>query len=271
MDFGMPFLLETPTIEACCRTARSLGLQFVELNASFPQCRPDALSISSLKKLMRVYGVYFTLHMDETFDPFSPNPAIRSMWLKQLRRCLHIAVRLHMPTVNMHIAPGVYITLPTGRVYLHERYPDQYRDALLQLSVTVQSCLYGSATHLCIENTDGWRAHEQQAISQLLTGAHFGLTMDIGHMHVVNGLDEPLYTDHQDRLWHMHVHDALGAHPHLALGDGEIDLAARLRLAEQCGARVVLETKSVEALRQSTHWLQTNMPQMWNQHSSADP
>ena len=42
---------------------------------------------------------------------------------------------------------------------------------------------------------------------------------------------------------------------HLALGDGEIDIAQRLKLAEECGARCVIETKTVAALKQSVLWL----------------
>jgi len=42
---------------------------------------------------------------------------------------------------------------------------------------------------------------------------------------------------------------------HLALGDGKIDLADRLLLAEKSNARCVLETKTIEALKQSVAWL----------------
>ena len=49
----------------------------------------------------------------------------------------------------------------------------------------------------------------------------------------------------------MHGHDAQGSRCHLALGDGDIDLAERFAWAERRGARVVLETKTVAALRAS--------------------
>ena len=61
----------------------------------------------------------------------------------------------------------------------------------------------------------------------------------------------------QDRLLHFHVHDGseYPAKNHLALGDGEIDIADRLRLAEINRARCVLETKTIEALKHSVQWL----------------
>ena len=72
----------------------------------------------------------------------------------------------------------------------------------------------------------------------------------------------PFLTERQDRLIHFHIHDGTEEPPknHLGLGDGEIDLKARLKLAEQRNARCVLETKTITALRQSVRWLHEN----WN-------
>ena len=41
----------------------------------------------------------------------------------------------------------------------------------------------------------------------------------------------------------------------ILLGDGEIDIAQRLKLAGEYGARCVIETKTVAALKQSILWL----------------
>lgn len=56
---------------------------------------------------------------------------------------------------------------------------------------------------------------------------------------------------------HFHIHDGSEIPPknHLALGDGEIDLASRLELAKRRNARCVLETKTIEALKTSVEWL----------------
>ena len=51
MDFGMPFLLECPSIESACALCAKLGLQFVELNLSFPLCNLDALTAQRLNSL----------------------------------------------------------------------------------------------------------------------------------------------------------------------------------------------------------------------------
>lgn len=54
----------------------------------------------------------------------------------------------------------------------------------------------------------------------------------------------------------MHIHDAKGSSNHLALGDGEIDLKQRLGMAHDAGARVVLETKTIDALKKSIQYIE---------------
>ena len=53
----------------------------------------------------------------------------------------------------------------------------------------------------------------------------------------------------------MHMHDALGKKNHLALGTGELELDKYLSLAEDQKCRVVLETKTIEGLKQSVNWM----------------
>ena len=251
MDFGMPYLLEMRSIRACCALAESLGLSFVELNANFPECSADALNPADLRRLSSQYGVYFTLHLEEDCDPFCFNTAVRGAWLRTVRQALETAVALQMPIVNMHFPHGVYITLPAEKVYLNARYAEDFRAMLADFRALCESVLLGTDTRLAIENTNGWQPHEQDAIALLLESPVFGLTLDIGHCHGMGDADEPFFRAHEDKLIHMHGHDALGRRDHLALGDGEIDLTARFAWAQARGARVVLETKTITALRVS--------------------
>ena len=251
MDFGMPYLLEMQSIEDCCALAHELGLQFVELNANFPGCMTDKLDPAQLHRLAGKYGVYFTLHIEEECDPFAFNTAVRNAWLKSVRHALSIAAALQMPIVNMHFPHGVYITLPSEKVYLYERYAADFKAALTDFRAMCEEALEGTSTRIAIENTNGWKEHEQRAIEYLLESPVFGLTLDIGHSHGVENADEPFFRRHGGKLIHMHGHDGMGRRDHLALGDGEINLQARFAWAKQRGARIVLETKTVEALRTS--------------------
>lgn len=258
MDYGMPFLLETPSPEDTASLCAELGLRFVELNASFPPCQPELLSASTLRRLMDENGIYFTLHVHEALDPFCDCKSVREAWLQELTACLDLALSLDMPVVNMHLDKGVYVTLPDQKVFIHSAYEDDYlrcADSLMELA---QRMLTGTATRLCIENTNGFQPHETRVLEKLLQLPCIGLTLDIGHSHAMQDVDLPFYREHAGRLLHMHGHDARGKSNHLALGDGEIDLNARFAWARERGARVVLETKTVAALRQSVRWLSSH-------------
>ena len=98
--------------------------------------------------------------------------------------------------------------------------------------------------------------HEKKAILYLLESNAFGLTLDIGHSHAAGNIDIPFYDANSDKLLHMHAHDAKGKQNHLQFGDGEIDLKERLGRAKNAGVRVVLETKTIEALTNTVHRLE---------------
>ncbi len=251
MDFGMPYLLEMHAIEECCALAQELGLQFVELNANFPDCLIERLDPALLHQLKQKYGLYFTLHVEEECDPFTFNTTVKKAWFKSLRHALDIATALQMPIVNMHFPKGDYITLPDRRVNMYERYADMFQASLGEFCQMCEDALSGTNSRIAIENTNGWKPYEQRAIEFLLESPVFGLTLDIGHSHGVGDADEAFFRQHDDRLIHMHGHDGAGKKNHLALGDGEIDLPARFAWAERRNARVVLETKTIKALRTS--------------------
>lgn len=251
MEFGMPYLLEMPSVEACCQLAKELGLSFVELNANFPICASERLDPSELRRLSERYGLFFTYHVEEECNPFAFNDAVRCAWLETLRHALTLARSLDMPIVNMHLPSGVYITLPGRRTYLFAEYEQEYRRAMAEFRGLCEDVLNGSDTRIVIENTDGWQPHEHRAIEDLLESPVFGLTLDVGHSHAASDADEAFFRAHDDRLLHMHGHDALGKRNHLTLGDGEIDLRERFAWAARRSARIVLETKTIAALRTS--------------------
>ena len=91
-------------------------------------------------------------------------------------------------------------------------------------------------------------------------GPKFGLTWDVGHSKATHEKDVSFLMEHRERLIHFHIHDGTEAPPrdHLALGDGEIDLRACLKLAKERKARCVLETKTIAALKKSVQWLREN-------------
>ena len=265
----MPTLIENRTLEDNAALCAELGLSFVELNMNFPEYQVARLErTSELLRLGERAGIYFTIHLDENLNIADFNPLVAAAYRETVRRTVAVAKAL-LPlkdrfgdpaqplTLNMHMHHGVHITLPDRKVQLYDRDLDTYMPSFATFRSLCEEWIGDSPLRLVVENTDGFRAYERRAVEYLLQSPVFGLTWDVGHSKATGERDVPFLLAHEDRLLHFHIHDATEAPPrnHLALGDGDIDLHARLALARRLGARCVLETKTVEALRRSVGWL----------------
>lgn len=252
----MPTLIELPDAESCAALARELGLKFVELNMSFPQYQPETLDERKLREIMNTYGVYFTIHADESTDPCSVNTRIAAVYADTVEYAVELAKKLGIPTINMHLLRGVYVTLPTRRTFIYAENEDFYLEKLRSFRERMEKAVGDSGVRICVENTDGFDlpflAH---GADTLLESPVFGLTFDIGHDHAIDEIDKPFILARENRLHHMHMHDGAGTKVHLALGDGELDIAWYKALAEKHDCRIVLETKTVEALKKSVRYL----------------
>jgi len=112
---------------------------------------------------------------------------------------------------------------------------------------------------ICVENCGDYArvssSFVKKGLNLLLESPIFGLTFDIGHNAAADYSDEHIIMEEADRLMHFHIHDAKGRSNHLTLGDGDVDLLKYIKLANDNNCRVVLETKTVDALRRSMAWL----------------
>lgn len=249
MDLGMSALLELDGAEPCAVLCRELRLRFIELNLNLPAYQPGEADVPSLRSIAEKYGIYYTIHMDENLNPWDFNPRVAEAYRQAAEEAIGLAKALEAPVLTMHLPAGVYFTLPEGRSYPFARCRDRYLHAAEAFRDRCTAALAGTGTVLCVENTGGFQPFQREALELLLESPAFGLTLDAGHSHAAGGVDEPLMIS--DRLRHMHLHDARGRRDHLALGTGEVDWPKYLSLAEERHCRVVLETKTAAALRQS--------------------
>ena len=269
MQFGMPTLVENKTLQENVDLCKSLGLSFIELNMNFPEYQVDRLEqVETLIRAAEEAGIYYTIHLDENLNIADFNQLVTDAYLETVRRSIEVARKLlalrdrygdrSQPlTLNMHMHHGIYITLPDRKVQMYDRDFDTYMESFAKFRTLCEEWIADSDIRIVVENTNGFREYEKKAIEYLLESPVFGLTWDIGHSKATGEKDVLFITEHQEHLIHFHIHDGSEQPPrnHLALGDGEIDLAARLELAESRNARCVLETKTIEALRKSVAWL----------------
>ena len=269
MQFGMPTLIENRTLEDNVVLCSELGLRFIELNMNFPEYQTEHLEQTDrLIRLAEQAGIYYTIHLDENLNIADFNQLVSEAYLETVRRSITAAVKLLPlrdrfgdPTqpliLNMHMNHGIYITLPDRKVQMYERDYDVYMRSFTTFRSLCEEWIDDRDLMIAVENTDGFRDYEKKVIEYLLESPKFGLTWDIGHSKAIGEKDVPFLMDHQDDLIHFHIHDGSEKPPgnHLALGDGEINLIERLKLAESRNSRCVLETKTIAALKQSVQWL----------------
>lgn len=256
MDFGMPTLIENKSLEESVNLCKALGLQFIELNMNLPFYQIEALeNINRFKQIQEENNIYFTIHLDEHLNVADFNKAVGAAYMETVKKTIAVAHALQMPILNMHMNHGVYFILPDGKVELFEQYQEVYMEAIESFIQMCKAEIGHEDITISIENTDGFRTYEKAAIEKMLLEPVFALTWDIGHSNSCGNVDEAFIMQHEEKLRHFHIHDSLGKKDHMTLGTGEIDLLQRFRIAKQHNCRCVIETKTIEALKQSMIWL----------------
>lgn len=270
IEYGMPTLIENRTLADNISLCRELKLRFIELNMNFPEYQIDSLEQTDVfVQAADAAGIYYTIHLDENLNIADFNPLVREAYLETTRRAIEVAKKFmelknkygdrNRPiTINMHMHHGIFITLPDRKVQMYDRDFDVYMESFRKFREACEEWIGEADVKIAIENTDGFREYEKKAIMYLLESSCFVLTWDIGHSKAVGETDVPFILQHDNRLKHFHIHDGREQPPqnHLPLGEGEIDLASRIQKAQECNARCVLETKTIEALRRSVKWIE---------------
>lgn len=249
-------MIETTSIEAGAQVCRELGLQFLELNINFPQYLLPELDAGDLKRIAQAYGIFYTLHLDDEMSIADFNPYVAQGYCQTVLDAIALAKEVGIKKLNMHMSRGAKYTLPDRVVYFFEAYQEQYFARITAFRDACEKAIGDSGVMICVENTAGFLPFQQKAIEILLESPVFGLTFDIGHNYCAKNADEAWILAHKDRLHHFHIHDAKdGTKDHRTLGTGELDVRRYLSIADNLECSVVVETKTVDSLRESIGWI----------------
>lgn len=260
LPLGMPTLLELPDLEDCAKLCSSLGLQFIELSMCLPQYQTDQLDAGHLLEIAKRYGIFYTVHLDDTNTPCDFNPRIAAAFTETVTDTIALAKTVGIPILNMHLSLGTYFTLPDRKVYLFEEYREDYFARLRKFRDACTRAVGDSDVRICVENTSAF-SHPigEESLAFLLESPVFAVTFDTGHDAARKFAQRPIIDRHIDRLIHMHLHDAIpdDRRDHLPLGEGVLPIADDLRLADEHNCRVLVEVKTVEGLRRSVAHLRS--------------
>ncbi len=255
MKLGMPTLVECKDIYECCEVARACGVDFIEINMSFPQYQADSMNTEELLRLKREYGIFYTIHADEQMNPFDFNKSVSECYFNVMRDTIRVARAIEVPVINMHLLKGVYVTLPGRVILLTDVYFDEYLTRVKKFIKMCEDEIGDSGVRIAIENVDTNPFTESQikALSLFLDSPVFALTLDTGHEACLDYKDTHIFEKYPDRLVHMHLHDSDGKKCHLALGDGALDIEKKLR--DFGGETCLVEVKTIEGLKRSMNYL----------------
>lgn len=258
MFWGIPTLIENNSIDESIYLCKELGFNFVELNMNLPQYQLENIDIEKLNRLKEENNIFYTIHLDENLNVSDFNSYVANAYLKTVLDTIEIAKKLDIKILNMHLSKGVYFTLPDKKVYLFEQYRENYLQSITSFRNTIEKKLKNTDIKICIENTNGYTDFQIEAIDILLQSSVFALTFDIGHSHCVDNIDEKFIINRENNLIHLHLHDAQDKNDHMTLGTGNVNIEKYIELAKNHNCTVVLETKTVEALKKSVEWLKNN-------------
>lgn len=251
MKFGMPTLVECNDIYECCEVARECGVDFIEINMSFPQYQAENMDIDELLRLKREYNLFYTIHADESLNPFDFNKSVRECYFNVMKDTIRVAKALSIPVINMHLLKGVYVTLPGKVILLTDVYFEEYLSSVRSFIKMCEDEIGDSKIKIAIENVDSNPFTESQikALPLFMNSPVFALTLDVGHEACLDYKDSHIFEEYPDKLCHMHLHDSDGKKCHLALGEGRLDIEKKL--LDFHGETCLIEVKTIEGLKKS--------------------
>ena len=256
MKFGMPALVECDNITECVQVAKNNNLDFVEINMSFPQYIPSNSDVGLYKKLAKENNVFYTIHADEQLNPFDFNPDVADCYFGVMADCIDFAKKIGAPVINLHLLKGVYVTLPERVILLTDIYKDEYKKRVMDFIRMCQEKIGDANLKISIENVDSNPFTESQTemLEYFMSSPVFALTLDVGHDDCMGGKDRHVFEKYPEKLYHMHLHDSDGRHPHLPLGEGKLDVESKLAMLKT-ESTCVIEVKTIEGLSKSVEYL----------------
>ena len=256
MKYGMPTLVECADIFACAAVAKRYGLDFIEINMSFPQYQAEALDIDILRSIARENNLFYTIHADEQLNPFDFNSTVSECYFKVMAECIDFALALEIPIINMHLLKGVYVTLPEKVVLLNDIYRNEYLKRVKEFIDMCEEKIGEAPLKICIENVDSnpFTVAQTEALEYFMKSKVFALTLDVGHDDCLAGKDKHIFDKYPEKLAHMHLHDSDGKHAHLPLGEGRVSISEKLNMLPE-GANCLVEVKTIKGLEESMLFL----------------
>lgn len=248
--FGMPTLIEKNSIIENVVLCKKLGLDFIELNMNLPYCMPENISSKKLLKIKKEYNVEFTLHFPEDIDFGHFYEEVRQANIRLFKLIASWGNEFGVEKINIHLNPGIYFTLPNEKIFVYEKNKELFTERFLDSIIKIRDIAKPLGIKVCVENM---QVHQfvEETYKRLCDVPEVYFTWDVGHDAMSGYKIKKIYLKNPSKVKHMHLHDYNGLSDHQVLFTGTVPLEERLKFAKENCSTIVIETKTVEALKES--------------------
>jgi len=257
MKLGIPTLIELPNIKAHLELCKLWGLDFVEINMTYPDYQPENLKAKVIREYKRKYNIDFSLHLPEDLNPASFHSEVRHAYCNRLVEMMYWAAEAEIKVVNVHLPKGIYISLPKRKMFLYDEHFEYYLQCMISAVESIIPIAEKYGISFCIENCgDFGNKYQKALLESVLHHKQVGITWDVGHDYSSKYKDFEVIDKYIDKVRHIHLHDSNGQRDHLSLGTGEIDIPRIYKFSEERNISMVIEVKSKKALIRSISHLE---------------
>ncbi len=256
LKVGMPGLVEIENFNDTIDLCRELQLDFIELNMNLPSQFIESLPSATLQQAAKKHNLFYTMHMPDDADMGVFFDSVRKGYVDLCIQTIDWAKQSNVTLLNFHIIEGAKMTLPDKKIYIYQQYEDEFVHRFFSSFQEISTYAKTHKISINIENSGNFgHIYAQKALHKVLTLDGVNITWDIGHDAAKNYFDHAFLMNNVQHISHMHFHDVLGEKDHLVPFDGNLDLATPLKMAKNNGWTVVIEVKTVAALREAVYVL----------------
>lgn len=252
MKLGMPTLVEFTSLEENIELCERLGLDFIELNMDLPYCFPERINWNKVNKYK---NIELTVHLSETLEIGDINEEARNKQIKLIKQqILTFKQKANITKYNIHLNKGVYFTLPDQKVYIYEKYKEDYLKSIEKSFSELSEFAVKESVSICFENVS-ITENILKAFKKITNYPNLYYTLDIGHDFKNNGEAGKLFMNNLHKIKHMHIHDFDGKNDHCSLGIGEIDIKKYINFCTENNIYAVIEVKREKELKVSVDYI----------------
>lgn len=249
---GMPALVEYTSLNQLIELCMKLKLNFIELNMNLPYNFIQNLPPNELNRITKETNIEFTMHMPDEADIGSFYESVREGYVQLFSDTIDWAKEAGVKLLNMHIIEGAKMTLPNKKIYIYDKYSEEFTNNFIKSIKTLSIKAQKNNIILAIENSSNFgKKYIQNTLDEALTYPKIKLTWDTGHDAVSNFKDQIYLMENKEYITHMHLHDAKGSHDHQVLFEGALNIKKLLNFAQSMNIKTLIEVKTEEALIKS--------------------